>query len=445
MLGLGACLALAIAGCDDQRPGGDAGLSDGSVACESGQMACEGACVDVTSDAAHCGACGVACGAGEACVDGACALSCPATQTVCGDACADLSTSEAHCGACDAPCAAGESCMDGACGVECPATQDLCGAVCANLLTDPRRCGDCETACDPGEVCSEGVCRGSCAEGLTLCGSSCVDLDNDPLHCGACDARCAIADAADGLCLEGTCRTVCQPLRGDCNLDLSTPSTDGCELRLDTDPANCGACNHECDFQSSTGECDRGLCVIAACDPGFTDCDGRGDNGCESSTASDPMNCGACGVACGPDEACLGGTCTTASGEDCSGTLPITVGRNTVPWTAVTNDYFASTPACVTVGTIEGPDVVLELTAASAGTYELVFEKPTSTRWVAIVSTGACGTATPELACISDWAPATMEGSFALDAGETAYVYLIDTSSGGDPLDNPVVVDVNVL
>ncbi len=41
--------------------------------CPSGQASCDGACVDVASDASRCGSCGHACGAGEACFDGTCA------------------------------------------------------------------------------------------------------------------------------------------------------------------------------------------------------------------------------------------------------------------------------------------------------------------------------------------------------------------------------------
>lgn len=48
--------------------------SDGSAlcACLSGREQCTGACVDLDSDAAHCGECDKACSVGAACIDGRC-------------------------------------------------------------------------------------------------------------------------------------------------------------------------------------------------------------------------------------------------------------------------------------------------------------------------------------------------------------------------------------
>src|SRR5690606_24006820 len=99
-----------IAGCDGTSPTPDAGPGvDGEVAeCAGGAELCGGACVDVSSDRNNCGACGTACGAAEACVDGVCGVGCPASQVLCGgDACIDTTTDRRHCGACDAPCADG--------------------------------------------------------------------------------------------------------------------------------------------------------------------------------------------------------------------------------------------------------------------------------------------------------------------------------------------------
>jgi hypothetical protein len=58
--------------------------------CGGGDVCCDGACVDTSSDPASCGACGRGCDANEGCCDGACtsfvALSdCGACGNVCGD------------------------------------------------------------------------------------------------------------------------------------------------------------------------------------------------------------------------------------------------------------------------------------------------------------------------------------------------------------------------
>ena len=58
-------------------------------ACPEGDTLCAGACVDTETDAAHCGACGVACNSLEICVDGDC---------TCAEACGE-----------------GEVCVSGAC------------------------------------------------------------------------------------------------------------------------------------------------------------------------------------------------------------------------------------------------------------------------------------------------------------------------------------------
>jgi hypothetical protein len=65
---------------DDAGSGDDGGAGDAApdVACIATQIACGGACVDPGTDAANCGACGRACGAGEACCHGASCSSDPA-------------------------------------------------------------------------------------------------------------------------------------------------------------------------------------------------------------------------------------------------------------------------------------------------------------------------------------------------------------------------------
>jgi hypothetical protein len=62
-------------------PDGGADADDGGGGCASGQSSCGGTCVDPKTSLAHCGGCGLACGAGETCCggsgcssDGACAF-----------------------------------------------------------------------------------------------------------------------------------------------------------------------------------------------------------------------------------------------------------------------------------------------------------------------------------------------------------------------------------
>jgi len=60
----------------------DAGSTD-ATSCAAGRASCAGACVDLTTDGANCGACGRTCDASEVCGLGACALRDPAAQRSC--------------------------------------------------------------------------------------------------------------------------------------------------------------------------------------------------------------------------------------------------------------------------------------------------------------------------------------------------------------------------
>jgi hypothetical protein len=77
LLSLPPLLALLLGACNED------------LVCPAGESECGGRCASVLTDAAHCGACGSACGAGEACVGGSCAPglcadgACDALQVAC--------------------------------------------------------------------------------------------------------------------------------------------------------------------------------------------------------------------------------------------------------------------------------------------------------------------------------------------------------------------------
>ncbi len=167
-------------------------------------------CVDPTSDAAACGGCGNACGAGEAC---------------CDSGCRSLATDPGFCGRCDHACPADTPCVDGRCcavgELACPSGD---GLVCTDVSSSPFACGDCETPCASGH-CTNGVC---CVPGQTGCGGSCADLRNDAANCGACGAACAAGQS----CCGGAC------------------------VNLASDPRHCGTCGRRC----PRGPCLAGVC-----------------------------------------------------------------------------------------------------------------------------------------------------------------------------------------
>jgi len=133
----------------------------------------------------------------------------------------------------------------------------------------------------------------TCPEGQTLCGTECVDLTTSS-DCGACGNQCVaangIADCVGGHCAIATCDNGFADCDGD--------PANGCEANVGSDPANCGFCGHECTVANGTAGCALGQCTIASCAPGFADCDETPVDGCETDTATNPSNCGACGNDC---------------------------------------------------------------------------------------------------------------------------------------------------
>jgi len=228
-----------------------------TLTCPAGQTACGETCVDLTSDALHCGACNVQCNAGSSCAAGVCtcpstlpdtcglqcvnkqtdAANCgtcghacglgactasacvcdttPATVAFCPDdpargSCVDTASSASNCGSCGNVCIAGEVCSSSTC--TCLSPKQVCGTgaatVCTDVSSDPRNCGSCGTTCAAGQTCASGTCQPTCAAGFTLCGTTCVNLQTDPAHCGSCATTCSAGQA----CSAGTCQAACTTL-----------------------------------------------------------------------------------------------------------------------------------------------------------------------------------------------------------------------------------------
>ena len=102
--------------------------------CDGDSVDCGGVCVQPLADGLHCGACGNVCGVGTVCTAGECVVPCAAGLLACGGSCVDPQTSASHCGAsgdcsganAGTACAAGQACVDGACALRCdPVALDL--------------------------------------------------------------------------------------------------------------------------------------------------------------------------------------------------------------------------------------------------------------------------------------------------------------------------------
>jgi hypothetical protein len=321
----------------DVADAGDDGTSsetDGDSACASPKVPCGGACVSLDDDAHNCGVCGKVCATAEVCVAGACAIACPTGQVPCGGVCVTLASDLANCGACGTACPAGKVCSAGVCALSCQSGLSNCSGVCTNTAFDPSNCGACGTACPSGphsiaSCGAGGVCALACAAGWVDCNGIASDgcernVASDATSCGGCGLACSSANVASPTCTAGACTGACTAGFADCDGDKRS---DGCEISLLGDPSHCGGCGTSCSANNvSVRMCTAGTCS-SACAAGFADCNGNKlTDGCETSTTSDPSNCGGCGNVCGGNHVamptCAGGTCggTCSAGfADCNG------------------------------------------------------------------------------------------------------------------------------
>lgn len=158
-----------------------------------------------------------------------------------------------------------------------------------------------------------------CAAGTAAC-------DNDPSngcdtntnttveHCGSCGNACSLPNATTS-CEAGSCVVAaCVPGFEDCNgLDV-----DGCEVDTTTNMNHCGACGTVCELSNATEVCAASQCLITACTAPFQNCDAMNPNGCETDVQTDLMHCGACNAPCSlpnATEACVAGACTIGQCE----------------------------------------------------------------------------------------------------------------------------------
>ncbi|MFT3708381.1 MAG: hypothetical protein QM817_12075 [Archangium sp.] len=256
-------------------------------------------------------------------------------------------------------CVAGvvQTCTPGLPSAEtCNGIDDDCNGITddpAFTATDPANCGTCSFVCSlphAVEGCAASVCTvDRCDTGYANCDNAApngceVDLSNDVNHCSGCGNACSAPHAVP-RCSSGTCQYTC-----DANYyDIDLQAANGCEylcifrgvelcngvdddcdgaideaFNLQSDPANCGACNVVCNLPHANPVCSSGSCAVGTCATGWKNCNNVTLDGCETNIFDDTSNCGNCGLQCnvsGGQAACSGGTCGISCGPgfaDCN-------------------------------------------------------------------------------------------------------------------------------
>jgi hypothetical protein len=139
-----------------------------------------------------------------------------------------------------------------------------------------------------------------------------TDIHFTRTHCGGCGLACTTIPNGNPACVNGVCvLAACNSGFGDCDGDPAN----GCETNLLSSATNCGSCGRVCVVPNASARCFHGLCDIASCNPGFGDCNFNAVDGCETDITANVLHCGACGRQCAPRTVCESGACCYPAGQ----------------------------------------------------------------------------------------------------------------------------------
>lgn len=310
----------------------EAGCRDERGRCELGQVCNPGAgCVECVTDAQ--------CGPGRLCQANVCVPGCSAQHPTCpsGLMC------DAALGRC-VQCTTNAQCTTPGLPVCNPATNTCvtcigngdcttAGAPVCNLATNS--CVNCvvDAECPRGQRCQRNVCTPGCGPNQPcpmnqVCSTAgqCVQCTSDS-QCGGATPKCDLASNRCVQCLPGP-NDVC-PMGDYCRPDFTCER--GCKTGTDCPSGvclpnrSCATCTQ--DAQCAAGNiCSNGTCTPACsatnpCGSGRDCCNGRCVDG-----QNDPANCGACGKACGAQDACCQGACKALNSTADCGACGVTCG-----------------------------------------------------------------------------------------------------------------------
>lgn len=183
--------------------------------CAEGFTACGQSCVNLRTDALHCGECGSRCDDGERCRSGACRPS-DTTDVSPGSSSGDSSTSrgnDSETTLTSAVVDAGDSETDGTRSGETSGgtSSEPDGGFlepCFPPYNSAEHCGACDAACPASTpFCAPTGdtfhCVSGCREPLLLCADRCADVTSDPRNCGECGNACPTGICRDSECIGG--------------------------------------------------------------------------------------------------------------------------------------------------------------------------------------------------------------------------------------------------
>ncbi len=144
---------------------------------------------------------------------------------------------------------------------------------------------DASVGCQPA---NDPTCPEICSELCNATDDDCDGVIDGSTGATDCTITTPTCDRDAGQCVLAAC----DPGFGDCDND----PTNGCEVDL-TDINNCNGCGNVCTQTNGTPTCKNLVCEPDVCDADWGDCDNDPTNGCETplDTSSD---CGACGHSC---------------------------------------------------------------------------------------------------------------------------------------------------
>ena len=166
-------------------------------------------------------------------------------------------------------------------------------------------------------------------------GAGDVGVDADGPGDGATEAGDGLGDGTADACIPDGKGEVCDGKDNDCNGKVDdVPAS-----MVEKDLKHCGKCFAACAFPNGFAKCEKGVCSLTGCAPGYYNYNGKDSDGCEYfclvtnkgvetcdakdndcdgktdedyNLQADPKNCGTCGVACvfnNATGACVAGKC----------------------------------------------------------------------------------------------------------------------------------------